>query len=187
VFLSILSLALAATPAPLQPPSQTLPPHGGTVAIQPKTADGDYAPSLSTFVGAASDAFANKGFTILDDPAHAAYIAELILTRVAVGTGRAKAPAGKAAASAGGPPSTVGAGVTIPLSTGKSMIVPLQRTQIEVRIHKRGDQSTVWDGAAMTVRAAGTRSGADAAVAADLCQALLNSYPAQPADVIGVP
>jgi hypothetical protein len=45
----------------------------------------------------------------------------------------------------------------------------------------------VWDGTAVTVRAAGTRTGADAPVAAALSEAVLRSYPAQPEDVVGVP
>ena len=163
------------------------PPAGGTISIEPKTADGVYDPSVRSFVGAASEVLASKGFTILEDSGHAAYVAELILSRVEVGTGTAKASAGHSEAFPGGAGNSVGAGVVIPLPTGKSRIVPLQRVRLELRMRKRGENGIVWDGAAVTVRAAGTKKGADEVVASDLSEALLRSYPAQPEEVVGVP
>lgn len=163
-----------------------VPPGGGTASIEPKTADGDYDPALPSFVNAASDALAAKGFTILEDD-HAAYVVELILSRAEVGTGTAKVPAGRAGTMPGGAGGSVGAGVVIPFSTGQSRLVPLQRTRLEMRIRKRGETAVVWDGAAVTVRAAGTRKGADDLVAADLSKAVLRLYPAEPEGVVGVP
>ena len=63
-------------------------------------------------------------FTILEDPGHAAYVAELILSRAEVGTGSAKVSSGGAAVTPGGAYGSVGAGVIIPLPTGKSRLVP---------------------------------------------------------------
>jgi len=163
------------------------PPAGGTISIEPKTANGDYDASLPAFVNAASDALAAKGFTTLEDPGHAAYVAELTLSRTEVGTGTAKASTGRSDVMPGGAGGSVGAGIVIPLPTGKSRLVALQRIRLELRIRKRGEDGIVWDGAAVTVRAADTKKGADAVVASDLSQALLRSYPAQPEDVVGVP
>ena len=163
------------------------PPAGGTISIEPKTADGDYDSSVRSFVGAASEALASKGFTILEDSGHAALVAVLIQRRVGVGTGPAKASAGHSGAFPGGAGNSVGAGVVIPLPTGKSRIVPLQRIRLELHIRKRGESGIVWDGAAVTVRAAGTKKGADEVVASDLSEALLRGYPAQPEGVVGVP
>jgi len=163
------------------------PPEGGTISIEPKTADGDYESSMPSFVNAATEALAAKGFTILEDRGHAAYIGELTLSRVEVGTGTAKASAGRTNAMPGGAGGSVGVGVIIPLPTGKSTLVPLQRTRLELRIRKRGEEATVWDGAAVTVRPAGTKKGADEVVAADLSTAMLRSYPAVPEGVVGVP
>ncbi len=168
-------------------PTAAAPPDGGTISIEPRTVDGDYDPALASFVTAATEALAAKGFTILEDPGHAAYVAELTLSRTEVGTGLAKVPADRAAAVPGGAAGSVGAGVVIPLPTGKSTLVPLQRTRLELRIRKRGEPGIVWDGAAATVRAAGTRKGTDDAVATDLSTALLRSYPAEPDGVVGVP
>ncbi len=156
------------------------PPNGGTIAIQTGTADGEGDPLMALFVDAASAALTAKGFTIFDDPTHAAYLAELTLNRVGVGTGLGKDPQG---ASVG----VVGTGVVVPLSAGASSVVTLQRTRLEIRIRKRADGSVVWDGAAVTVRGGDTRKGADRTVASDLSEALLRSSPAEPKDVVGVP
>jgi hypothetical protein len=166
--------------------SAASPPGGGTISIETRTADGDPDSSMPSFVNAAGEALGAKGFTILQDPGHAAYVAELTLSRVDVGTGSAKAAVGSSAVA----PSTsgsVGGGITIPLSTGKSRLVPLQRIRLEMRIHKRGEEAAIWDGAAVTVRAAGTRKGADERVASDLSEAVLRSYPARLGGVVGVP
>lgn len=154
------------------------PPTGGTIAIVPRTADGEYDRSMPSFVDAAGAALTARGFTIFDDPAHAAYVAELTLGRADVGTGLGKDPQAAHA--------MVGPGVIVPLSTGNSHLAALRRTSVELRIRTRAD-NVVWDGTAVTVRQADTRSGTDAAVAADLSAALLRGYPAVPKAVIGVP
>ncbi|WP_442681372.1 hypothetical protein ACSBM8_09480 [Sphingomonas sp. ASY06-1R] len=178
------AIALAALPSALS--AAPAPPAGGTISIAPKTADGDYDAALSSFVEATTEALGEQGFTILDAD-HAAYSADLILSRADVGTGTAKVPRDRASGEPGGAFGSVGVGVRIPLPTGKSNIVPLQRTRLELRIRKRGTPDIVWNGAAVTVRAAGTPKGADARVAADLSNALLRSYPLQPPTDIGVP
>ena len=162
------------------------PPSSGTISIEPRTVDGDHDSSMPSFVIAAGEALGAKGFTILQGPGHAAYVAELTLSRVDVGTGSAKAAVGSSSVA----PSTsgsVGGGISVPLSTGKSRLVPLQRIRLQLRIRKRGEEGTVWDGAAVTVRAAGTRKGADDRVASDLSEAILRNYPARPEAVVSVP
>ena len=156
----------------------TVAPRGGTVAIVPRTADGDYDRGMPAFVEAIGAALTARGFTILDDPAHAAYVAELTLARVDVGTGLTKDPNADHV--------MVGPGVIVPLSTGNSHIAPLRRTSLELRLRKR-TAGVVWDGTAVTVREAGIPTGTAAAVAATLSDALLHGYPAVPTAVIGVP
>ena len=156
------------------------PPDGGTISIDPQTVDGRDDPAMPTFVDAVSKALTARGFTVFEDPGHAASVIELLVSRSDVGTGLSRVPGQKAA-------SVAGAGVGIPLGTGNSQSVRLQRTRLEMRIHRRGETGVVWDGVAVTVRGAGTAKGNDATVAADLCGALLQSYPAQPRDVVGVP
>ncbi|WP_454883672.1 hypothetical protein [Sphingomonas oryzagri] len=154
------------------------PPHGGTTTLHPGV-DGDYDPSLHIFADAAGQALTGKGFTILEDPAHTAYVVEMTLSRADVGTGMGRGPRD--------PAMVVGTGVVVPLSTGQSAIVALRRTRMEIRIRNRADNSILWSGAAVTVRSTGARNGTDEAVAADLSRALLQIYPAQPEDTIGVP
>jgi len=163
------------------------PPTSGTISIEARTAGGD-DPSMRSFVIAAGQALGAKGFTILPDAGHSAYVAELTLTRTDLGTSKAKALTGSSSSiTPGVVPGAVGAGAKVPLATGKSRLVALQRIRLEIRIRKRGEDSILWDGAALTVRAAGTRKGADHIVAADLSEAVLRSYPARIGDVIGVP
>lgn len=156
------------------------PPNGGTIAIEPRTGDGEYDPSMPSFVSAATAALNAKGFTILDDPNHTAYVGELTLSRTAVGTGFGKDRGG---ANVG----VAGTSVVVPFSTGQSSVVTLERTRLELRIHKRGEDGTVWDGTVVTVRATGTKKGTDDAVATDLSQALLQIYPTVPTEVVGIP
>jgi hypothetical protein len=156
------------------------PPNGGTISIETKTEDGNDDPAMHSFVDAVAEALTAKGFTVFDDPDHAASVVELLLSRGDAGTGFARVPGQRA-------PSLIGTGVAIPLSTGASEVVHLQRTRLEMRIRRRGETDIVWDGAAVTVREAGTREGSDQAVASALSQALLQSYPAAPKDVVGVP
>lgn len=163
------------------------PPAGGTVSIETREGDAVLGRSMPAFVNALGEAFETKGFTVLEQPGHAAYVVELGLSRVDVGTGMAKVPKEGSSVIPGGAPNAVGVGVFIPLATGKSTLVPLQRTRLEIKLRKRGDQSILWQGSAITVRAAGTRKGQDSTVASDLSQALLRAYPAQPEGVIGVP
>lgn len=160
--------------------SAATPPKGGTIVIEPKTADGEDDPSFHSFVDAVSAALMAKGFTIFDDSAHAAYLAELTLSRATIGTGLGKNPNEDSVSPAG-------TGVAIPLPTGNSSVVTLQRTQLEIRIRHREDGNVVWDGTAVTVREGGTRTGAIQAVAVDLSKALLDGYPVEPKDIIGVP
>lgn len=155
------------------------PPNGGTIAIAPRTPDG-YDPSMPAFVSAATAALNAKGFTILDDPNHTAYVGELTLNRTAVGTGFGKDRGG---ANVG----VVGTSVVVPFSTGQSSVVTLERTRLELRIRKRGEDGIVWDGTAVTVRPTGSKKGSDDAVATDLSKALLQIYPAVPTEVVGIP
>jgi len=170
---TMLALALLAGGSPAL---AAAPPSGGTIAIEPKTADGEYDPSLHIFAEAASETLTDKGFTVLDPTEHSAYEAELTLDRADVGTGLGKS---RGDASVG----VIGTGIVVPFATGQSQVVTLQRTRVELLIHKRGDPAVIWKGAAVAVRPAGT----DQRVAADLSNALLHDYPVQPTEVVGVP
>ncbi|SFP45079.1 hypothetical protein [Sphingomonas rubra] len=157
---------------------QASPAAGGTVAIT-ATATHEGDPPAAIAVDAAAKAFGLRGFTILNDPAHAAYVAEVVATRAAVGTAVVQGRSGQALPTGGG--------VSIPISKGKSVLVPLQRTRVEIRIRRRGEQAVLWHGAAVTVRSTGALNGGVDQVAFALSQAALSSYPTQTAGEISVP
>lgn len=156
------------------------PPSGGTISIEAHTADGSIDPALPSFVDAAAQALTARGFTVFEDPGHAASVVELVLSRGVVGTGMGRLP---------GQPgvSPFGTGLSVPLSTGSSDLVSVRRTRLEMRFSRRGEPGLVWDGAAVTVRNTSLRNGGARAVAADLIRALLESYPVEPKGVVGVP
>jgi hypothetical protein len=162
------------------------PPVSGTLSIEANAADPNLAAAIPTFVEMVGDALTARGFTLLEEPGHAAFVVEIGVMRDEVGTASAKVPAGHSQVLPGASPA-VGVGVVVPFSTGQSTLVPLQRTRLDVRFRKRGEDGVTWQGAAVTVRAARTAKGTDKTVAADLIQALLRAYPAQPEGVIGVP
>lgn len=180
---SITAALMALSPLGAQTPA----PDGGTISFETKADDVVGATAAAVFANAAGDAFAARGFTVLPDPGHAAYVVQLIIHRADVGTGAVKAPHEKVSAAPGGAYGSVGAGVTIPLSTGKSTLVALQRTELEMRMTKRGAGGMVWHGAAVTVRPARTREGADEAVSRALSEAIVSAYPTQREGIVGVP
>jgi len=159
----------------------------GTISIEAKAAEAEAGASMPPFVNAVDEALAARGFTTLEEPGHAGLVADLSLSRVEVGTATAHVPVGGMAAGPGGPFGSVGAGISVTLPTAKTRIVPLLQTRLEIRIRKRGEEEVLWHGAAMTVRAAGTRKGQDGMVASDLTEAIFRAYPAQPEDIISVP
>lgn len=176
----IATIALAWVPMGATSLAAMPPPNGGTVSIEPRAVDGNSDTAMPSFVEAAEEALTAKGFTVFDDPDHAATVVELLVSRGDVGTAMVRVPGQRAA-------SVVGTGVAVPLGTGESQPVRLQRTRLEIRMRRRGEAGVVWDGVAVTVREAGMAKGTNAIVASDLSRALLQSYPAEPGDIIGVP
>ncbi len=78
---SIAAAALALAPMGGGSLGASPPPNGGTISIEPKTVDGDDDPSIHSFVDAAAEALTARGFTVFDDPDHAASVVELPLSR----------------------------------------------------------------------------------------------------------
>lgn len=150
------------------------PPTEGTMAVEAKE---------DLFRDAAASALADKGFTLLDGAGHAAFTMELAITVTAVGTVDAKVATTGAKVENGGLRNGVGSAVKIAVPTGKSRNVALERTQLDMVLRKRGETDILWRGSAVTVRNSATPGN----IAADLSNALLRQYPAQPESVIGVP
>lgn len=159
--------------------SAATPPSGGTIAItSPDEADPDDAFDRQARE-AATARLGDRGFTILNDRDHAAYVAEVITSRSDVGTSvtRARRDA----------PAVLGSGVNIPLASGKSSFVAMQRTTVEIRIRKRGSPAVLWHGSAVTVRPGPQSAAKSQSLAAELSQAALTSYPVMTGTAISIP
>lgn len=160
-------------------PAQALPRQGvGTISVEPVDPEAGAGVS-GLFVDATSNTLGEKGFTILDDSEHSAYVAEIAVSRTEVGTAPAKIRAGKAAMA--------GAGVIVPFSSGQYKLVPLVRTLLEIGIRRRGEQGVVWHGAAVTVRSAASQTGTSDGLASALTAAALRSFPRTSAEIASVP
>lgn len=159
------------------------PPAGGTISVEAKGADGTQDASSDIFREAAASALSTKGFILLDGPDHAAYKMELIFRVSEVGTGTAKVAPTGADIIKGGVAGAVGSVLKVPVPSGKSRFVTLERTQLEMILRKRGQEDVVWRSTAVTVRPAETQEK----IASDLCNALLRAYPSQSENMIGVP
>lgn len=155
------------------------PPSGGTIAIT--SSDGaDPDDALDRRAREATTArLGDRGFTILNDRDHAAYVAEVVTSQSDVGTSvtRARRDA----------PAVLGSGVNIPLATGKSSLVAMQRTTIEIRIRKRGDPAVLWHGSAVTVRPGEQSPAKVERLAMELSQAALSAYPVVTGTAISIP
>lgn len=166
----MMAAPVAAAPAPPIPAT-------GTICVTVQTAGDDSF--AKTWADAASKALDARGFTILNDPAHAAFGAEVAAIRTEVGTSVIHDRATR--------PLATGGGVNIPLAPPRPVLAPLQRMRIEVRIRRRGIQSIIWQGAAVTVRPIDARGVGAEDVAFALAQAALSSYPTQTTVAITVP
>jgi hypothetical protein len=172
-----MGIVLALMPAPAR--SASLPRSGGTIAVT--SPPGSLSDDLWAQVSreAAASAFGTKGFTILNDPRHAAYIAEVTINRTEVGTWVEKGVAGRVVGT--------GAGVNFSMAGGKSVLAPMQRIEMTIRVRGRGDQAVLWQGAAVTVRSIDSRSGGVDRLVLALSQAALSSYPTQTRVTISIP
>ncbi len=168
-------VALTLTPlVPAGPPA-----HGGTVFVAAANAREGDETSTQMSANAASAALGAKGFTFLDDPNHAAYVADVVVSRTDVGTGQERIHASRA--------SMMGTGVNVPFATGQSRLVPLERTEMSISIRRRGETRALWHGAAVTIRSASAPAGAAETVASALSAAALRIYPAESPEPVGVP
>ena len=170
-----LSAPLAAQTAP--------PPQQGTMAVEAHLADGSRDGTTESARDAAGEALSARGFTLLDGADHAAYWMELVIDRSDVGTGDAKVAPSSSNLANGGVPGAAGSVFKVPLPSGKSRHVALQKTRLDMILRKRGSAASVWRGSAVTVRSSDQQ---DAAATA-LSGALVRAYPAQSDAVIGVP
>lgn len=171
---SIMIGSIALYPASAAPQAMT-----GTISVVVRDGATDQDGASLGLDAAAANALGEKGFTILNDPGHAAYVAEVIVTRTDVGAASVRMRAGNAA--------VLGTGVSVPIGGGGSRIMAIRRTQLTITIRKRGAEPILWHGAAVTVRSEGSPGGSDAIVASALSEAALRRYPYVSDAVTSVP
>jgi hypothetical protein len=179
-------IALLTLTATMPLPTMSLaatPPAEGTIAVEAKNIDGSQNAYSDIFRDAAASALATRGFTLLDGPSHAAFRMEVIVRMSEVGVGNAKVAPSHPDLISGGVAGAVGSIFKVPIPSGKSRNVALEKTQLDMILRKRGAEEVIWRGTAVTVRPAETQGN----VASALCNALLRAYPSQSEDVLGVP
>lgn len=162
------------------------PPGGGTVSIERSHAETAPTPATVAVDDAVGGALGERGFTLLGDPGHSAYVVDLTLSRADAGTGSARVEKERGTVTPGGV-AGVGGGVTLPLGGSKTRTVSLEKVTLELWLRKRGSDAVLWHGVAVTVRAGGTQQGQDTTVAADLGRAMLRFYPNPPPGVVTIP
>lgn len=166
--------------------SPAVPPAGGTISVERSVVDDLPESATAGIIDAVGAALASKGFTLLGDRGHSAYVVELAVDRAEIGTGSAKVRGARGAVTPGSP-GGVGAGVTLPLPGARSRIVPLERVKLDLWIRKRGGAAVLWHGAAVTVRPGGGDHGRYDTIASDLGEAILRTYPSAPPGLLSVP
>lgn len=155
-------------------------PSSGTISVAADASD--TAESVPAFIEALNSQLSAKGFTVLKTPGHAALVAHVHVTRNDRGTVSAKTSRDAPIASVG-----LGTGVSVPFGRTGSHDVALQQTRLDIGISKRGDDRIVWQASAVTVRPDDNRRGGDEAVAQDLAEAALRTFPGQSGHVVSVP
>lgn len=169
--------ALAAA-TPLEP---------GTISIETSFIRPAQGYSVDAFSTALGDALASRNYTVLEGHGHARMVAELLLTQTEIGTANTRVALAGKPLFAGRGVAGVGGNITVPLQSGKTKLVPILQTRLEIRIKKLGADAVLWSGNALTVRPSNAENGQEKVVATDLVQAIFRAYPAQPEGVIAVP
>lgn len=193
LILSPLLLAgCSATLKPMHAPSDVLRYHlgdsveRGTLSVVPASAAPTISPEFQTFADAVSAELGQAGYTLTPGNANSAYEASVLFVRTSKGQVRADPPLriglGGGTASGG---FGVSAGASLP--AGKSVVSDVIETRLTVLIRRRADQTTVWEGHAVTTGVAGTGETDAAKVAPKLAAALFKGFPGESGITISVP
>lgn len=156
-------------------------PTAGTVTIGAITGEALTEPARVVFRDAVERALAARGFTLLGDPGHGRYVADVTVDRQA----RGAVSAGRAG---GGPPAvSLNGGVSIGLPAGGNRLNDLVVTELTITLSERRVARVVWSGSAVTARVSGTPQGGAALVGQTLADAAMAQFPARTAGPISVP
>jgi hypothetical protein len=149
-------------------------PALATVRVEPLTAYAGVSPEDQTYVGAVSGELARLGFAPSGDTA-STYVAQVSYKRNSQGTVRKRAPVtiGIGGGSFGGNVG-VGGGASFGIGGGSARLI---ETELAVQLKRRGDNTIVWEGRAIT-QALGQKDEAFV-TPQRLAQALFKGFPGE--------
>ncbi|MDR6853578.1 hypothetical protein J2Y54_003098 [Sphingomonas sp. BE123] len=154
--------------------SQPIPT--GTVAVQPVAA-GPAGPEAQLYVDAVAATMTAMGFTAAPESATADYLASVDFRRTDRGQVRTRPPLtiGVGGGSYGG---GVGVGVGTSVGIG-SKTRTVYASELAVQLRRRGDNTVIWEGKAMTETLGAADGTQPADTAAKLADALFKGFPGQ--------
>ncbi|WP_337848369.1 DUF4136 domain-containing protein [Sphingomonas sp.] len=154
--------------------SQPIPT--GTVAVQPAAA-GPAGPEAQLYVDAVAATMTAMGFTAAPESATADYLASVDFRRTDRGQVRTRPPLtiGVGGGSYGG---GVGVGVGTSVGIG-SKTRTVYASELAVQLRRRGDNTVIWEGKAMTETLGAADGTQPADTAAKLADALFKGFPGQ--------
>lgn len=171
---------LSVTPAADAAPASAPP---GTVTVVLAAGEARPMPSDRPFADAVGQALGEANFTLMPQPGHSRYVAEVSVGREARGLVTARAPTDRAQAGIG----SWGPSIRVPLSSKKMQLRNLVSTTLTVRILTLADHHPVWTGSAVTVQPEEPQGDASPTVALKLARAVVAAYPHPLATPVSVP
>ncbi|MEJ7934599.1 hypothetical protein WG907_10055 [Sphingobium sp. AN558] len=188
---SALAISLAGCAAAIPPVEVTRfhvgdPARSGTIAVEELPGNPDISLEFRTYAAAVERELQGVGFTATQPGKPSTYVARVALRRAFRPTGYGTdkpVSVGVGGGVGSGGYSGLGVGIGINLSGKPKDIVT---TELEVQIRRRGDQSTIWEGRAMTQAREGTPAAQPGIAAAKLAAALIGGYPGESGRTIRV-
>jgi len=158
------------------------PIPAGTITVEAKQQAQAASLEFRTHAAAVAEALAGVGFATAGDDKSSTYIAVLEVTQAArQGPPRpAPLPIG---IGGGGFTGGVGLGGGVSVPVGKAPDSTIRTTTLDLRIRRRADGSTLWEGRAVQDLPAGANP---AAAVAKLAKALLAGFPGKSGETIAV-
>lgn len=162
------------------------PIERGTITVESTRSAPAISAEYQSFSDAVSAELGRIGFTTVPSGTQSQYIAGYTFSRTGRGQVRARPPV--SIGIGGGTYSGgfgVGAGASIP--AGKTTIADVVETRLTVVIRRRSDNTTVWEGHAVTTGVSGKPETQPDVVAAKLAGALFKGFPGESGITISVP
>ncbi len=163
------------------------PARTGTVAVEEMAGNPDVGLEFRTYATAVSQELQRAGFTLAPTGSGSDLVAQVGFRRGfrSMGDGRGDRPVsvGVGGGVGSGGFSGLGVGIGINLSGKPKDVVS---TELQVQLRRRSDQTTVWEGRAITEAKQGTPAAQPGLAAQKLAAALFGGYPGESGRTITV-